>query len=196
MNASEFEKKTDEDLARMSVSREEAFYELMSRYESKLIRYVLRLIRANREIAEDVVQETFIKTYRNLNNFDPSMKFSSWMYRIAHNEAVSYWRKNQKNMEFVSIDKKGNGLENQLSHNDSAEDEVLVVEKRNKINEAIDELPEHYRDVLILRYLEEKDYEEISDILQKPMGTVAALLHRAKDRLKRVSNKYKLDELI
>ena len=195
MNFSGWKDTTDEQLAVLAKNNEDAFYALIQRYEQKLMRYILRLIKANKQTAEDILQEVFIKTYRYLNNFDPAMKFSSWIYRIAHNEAINYWRKNQKNVDFISIDK-DNGLADKLKNENSTDEDIINEEKRTKIVEAINDLPEHYRDVLILRYLEDKDYEEISDILKKPIGTVSALIHRAKDKLKKISLENKLDELI
>lgn len=180
----------------MASSREECFYELMNRYESKLLRYILRLAKINRETAEDILQESFIKAYRYINNFDSGLKFSSWIYRIAHNETISYWRKNQKNVEFVSIDKDSNGFANTLADDKRTDADALHNEKQEAMNKVISNLPEKYREVLILRYLEEKDYDEISDILRKPIGTVSALIHRAKEKLKKEGKKYELEEYL
>jgi RNA polymerase sigma-70 factor (ECF subfamily) len=179
----QWDQKTDEQLAKLSVTNDDCFYILMQRYEEKLIRYILRIVKANRETAEDILQEVFIKAYKNLNGFDESLKFSSWIYRITHNEAISYWRKNQKNVEFISIDKEDNGLLNTLTGEDDTQTEALDNERKEKIGELIGKLPDYYREILVLRYLEEKDYDEISDILQKPIGTVSALIHRARKKL-------------
>lgn len=187
---------SDEQLAQKVSDDEAAFYELMSRYENKLFRYIMRTVKVNQQTAEDILQDTFIKAYRYINSFDPSLKFSSWIYRIAHNESISYWRKNQKNVDFVSIDKEENGLANTLVRYESTDSEVLEKERQEIISEAIGQLPEKYRDVLVLRYLEQKDYEEISDVLQKPIGTVSALIHRAKNKLKSLGDKYNLKEFI
>ncbi|HPN67459.1 MAG TPA: RNA polymerase sigma factor [bacterium] len=179
----QWDQKTDEELVRLSVANDDCFYMLMQRYEEKLIRYILRIVKANRETAEDILQEVFLKAYKNLNGFDDSLKFSSWVYRIAHNESISYWRKNQKNVDFVSIDKEENGLAKTLTGEDDTQAEALANERKEKIEELIGKLPDYYQEILVLRYLEEKDYDEISDILQKPIGTVSALIHRAKKKL-------------
>ena len=196
MNFENLSQKSDEELASLASKNEDCFYELMNRYESKLLRYILRLAKINQETAEDILQDTYIKAYKYINNFDPSLKFSSWIYRIAHNETISYWRKNQKNVEFVSIDKEDNGFSNTLTDDKKTDTEALHNERQDIMKKVINNLPEKYRDVLILRYLEEKEYEEISDILQKPIGTVSALIHRAKSKLKKEGAKFNLDEFL
>ncbi|MFA4930380.1 MAG: sigma-70 family RNA polymerase sigma factor [Patescibacteria group bacterium] len=187
---------SDEQLAKAAVDDEAAFYKLMQRYEHKLLRYIRRIIKINQETAEDILQETFIKTYRYLNNFDPSLKFSSWIYRIAHNEAIGYWRRQQRNVKYISIDKEENGLANTLADDETISSELHDKERQEKIVEVINLLPENYREVLILRYLEQKDYEEISDVLHKPVGTVSALIHRAKDKIKKLDKEHNLKDLI
>lgn len=196
MNFDNLKSKTDEELAKEASENEDFFYELMNRYESKLLRYILRLAKINQETAEDILQDTFIKSYKYINNFDSKLKFSSWIYRIAHNETISYWRKNQKNYDFVSIDKENNGLANSLSHAVKTDSEAMNNERNESIKSVINDLPEIYREVLILRFLEEKEYDEISDILQKPIGTVSALIYRAKKKLKLEGSKYNLDEFL
>lgn len=128
MNFDNLKSKSDEELAKEASENEDFFYELMNRYETKLIRYILRLAKINQETAEDILQETYIKAYKYINNFDSSLKFSSWIYRIAHNETISYWRKNQKNYSFISIDKETNGLANTLTDMNKTDSEALANE--------------------------------------------------------------------
>lgn len=196
MTLDQLDQQSDEKLAQMASAQEDAFYILMQRYEEKLFRYIKRKIGFNQENAEDVLQETFVKTYRNINSFDSSLKFSSWIYRIAHNESISYWRKHKKTNNDVSLDKEENGLIHVLSGDESSDDEVMANEQREKIKRALSHMPENYREVLELRYLDEKSYEEISDILQKPVGTVSAMINRAKKKFRDVGLKFKLEELL
>jgi len=195
MTFDQLDTQSDEKLASMASSSEDAFYILMQRYEMKLLRYIKRKSGGQEQNAEDILQETFIKAYRNINNFDAGLKFSSWIYRITHNETISYWRKHGKNTS-ISIDNDDNGLLNILSGSEYSDDEVIINETRLKIEEALQELPENYREILELRFLEEKSYEEISDILQKPVGTVSAMINRAKQKFKDIGLKVKLDELL
>ena len=85
--------KNDEELVALALKNQDFFACLVERYEPKLMRYVRRISAATQEDAEDLLQEIFVKVYRNLNDFDPDLKFSSWIYRIAHNQVISYWRK-------------------------------------------------------------------------------------------------------
>ena len=78
----------DEQLVQLSLNNQDYFYYLMKRYEIKLLRYIKRLTTVSPEEAKDIIQEIFIKVYRNLNGFNPKLKFSSWIYRIAHNEII------------------------------------------------------------------------------------------------------------
>lgn len=175
---------TDEELVNIALKDNKKYEFLLNRYEAKLMRYIMRVGRLNQEDAKDILQEVFIKTYINLNNFDTSLKFSSWIYRISHNETVNFLRKN-KNRTTVDLELDKvliKTIEEDLSIEEKI-DEKYFIEKIKKI---IDNLKnKDYRDALILRYIEEKDYQEISDILKKPIGTVATILSRAKIQLKK-----------
>jgi RNA polymerase sigma-70 factor (ECF subfamily) len=139
---------------------------------------------AKKEDAEDILQETFIKVYRNLNEFDKGLKFSSWIYRIAHNETITYLRKSNSRPEIINSETNQIILD-LLSADLSIEQEIDNKYLAEKIEKTINALDGKYRDVIILRYLEDKDYKDISDILKKPPGTVATLLKRAKGQLKK-----------
>jgi RNA polymerase sigma-70 factor (ECF subfamily) len=176
---------SDEMLVRRTLEDVGAYRLLVDRYAPRLMRYVVRLIRVDRMTAEDIVQDVFIKTYRNLNDFDPDLKFSSWVYRIAHNEAVSYLRKRSARPQAVRIVEPEDGAADDKFVADlNVEHEVATKLDRERVSKAIADLDPKYRDILILRYFEDKDYQEISDIIKRPMGTVATLLYRAKRELK------------
>lgn len=186
--------KTDEDLALESLKDKNKFAELVSRYEKKLSRYIRRLTNLNIQATEDILQEAFIKIYKNLNNFDPALSFSSWAYRITHNEALNYIRKH-KNKDAAPLENEDNdvaSLMDILESDTDIEAEIAQKEIGEKVRTAINKLPKKYRDVIILYYLEEKDYAEISDILKKPMGTIATLLNRAKSKFKILALKYNI----
>ena len=137
---------------------------LTRRYESKLLHYIMRISRFDRDDAEDILQDVFIKTYYNLNEFDSELKFSSWIYRIAHNQTISEIRKKAVRPT-VSLEKED------IDRFEDAFDMVKEIDNtidREKIDEALRMLDEKYREVLILRFLDEKDYIEIADILKKP----------------------------
>jgi RNA polymerase sigma-70 factor (ECF subfamily) len=175
---------TDEQLARRALADKEQFALLISRYEAKLTRYLERLGVASREDREDVLQNAFIKAYRNLNSFDPDLQFSSWMYRIAHNEAMSFFRA-KKARPTLELGEEGEKLI--LEIRDESADTAAAADRRlsnQELAAALAALPEKYRDALALRYFEERSYTEMSDILELPVGTVSTLIHRAKKALR------------
>lgn len=177
---------SDEKLAIQSLSNKETFAELVDRYEKKLLRYIQRLTGLPTNQAEDVLQEVFIKIYKNLNNFDPKLKFSSWAYRITHNESINHIKK-QKNTDPLETDDEDTlSLIEILESETDIEKEAIQKETAAKVWAMLQKLPKKYRDVLILYYLEDQDYASISDILKKPSGTIATLLNRAKAKFKHI----------
>jgi len=171
--------KTDEELVPLILDNQSYFSFLMERYEKKLLAYILRISNVSHQEAEDILQDVFIKVYHNLNDFDQDLKFSSWIYRITHNEVISNYRKRRSRDKDLAIDIDDAELENFASDLDiirDIDDKFL----RNNIFKILDNLDIKYREVLVLKFLEEKNYREISDIIKKPMGTVATLINRAK----------------
>ncbi|MFC1600150.1 RNA polymerase sigma factor [Patescibacteria group bacterium] len=179
---------SDEKLAQQSLISKDTFAKLVDRYETKLLRYIKRLTGLPTDQAEDVLQETFIKIYRNLNNFDPKLKFSSWAYRITHNESINHAKKIKKVVPLENDDEDATSLIEILESDANVEKEAIQKETALKVRAALYKLPKKYRDVLILYYLEDQDYAAISDILKKPSGTVATLLNRAKAKFKHIYN--------
>jgi len=179
---------SDEELVALTLKDKEQFGFLMDRYEAKLRRYVARLGVHSPDDQSDVLQEIFLKTYRNINGFDPKLKFSSWIYRISHNEAISWYRKKNVRPEGHLVGDSEEILGFLSSSLEGAE--VQFDEKINAevINKAILELDAKYSQVLVLRFFEHKEYEEISDILKIPVGSVGTLIHRGKKQLARVIN--------
>lgn len=177
---------SDEKLAIESLANKETFAELVNRYEKKLLRYIQRITGLQTNQAEDVLQEVFIKIYKNLNNFDPKLKFSSWAYRITHNESINHIRKQKDTEPLETDDEDVLSLIEILESDVDVERDAIQKETSNRVRSALQKLPKKYRDVLILYYLEDQDYAAISDILKKPSGTVATLLNRAKAKFKHI----------
>lgn len=174
---------SDEALVALVLTEAEYYGHIIERYEAKLARYIKRLGVRTKEDCEDVLQDVFIKAYRNLNNFDQALSFSSWIYRIAHNESISWYRKR-------SVRPEGHGVadaETILMFTESTllDQEAMLQQSYDAqaVQKAVAELPDRYRSVIILRFFEHKEYEEISDIMQIPVGTVGTLIHRAKAKL-------------
>lgn len=177
----EKEPKKDTELVESSKKDPESFGFLMERYESQLFHYIRRIGQLSKEDTEDILQEVFIKIYKNLNDYDESLKFSSWAYRITHNHVIDHFRR-------VNARPKTNSLEEEewerlIASSVRMEKEIMNKDCIERAKSCIDELPMKYREVLILRFIEEKDYEEIMDILKKPKGSVATLVSRGKEML-------------
>lgn len=175
---------TDEEIVALSLTDTAFFAHIVSRYEDKLGAYIRRLGVKTKEDREDVLQNIFIKVYKNLNGFDTSLSFSSWIYRIAHNEAISWYRKANVRPEGHLVDSGEDILALVSSTETTAE--KLFDEKVNaqELERALASLPQRYYDPLILRFFEHKEYDEIGDILKIPPGTVGTLIHRGKQALK------------
>lgn len=173
---------SDEELVE-KIRREdtELYREIVGRYQQGLYRY-LRHLTNRPDAAEDLVQDVLIKAYRNLFGFDTRKKFSSWIYRIAHNEGVNYIRKTGKRKS-ISFEDLAVPPPNE---NDSPEEELVREEIRRNLTECLDEMKTKYREALVLHYIEEKPYKEISDILRVPMGTVGTLIARGKNMLRAI----------
>jgi RNA polymerase sigma-70 factor (ECF subfamily) len=162
---------------------QEAYATIVKRYQQPLLRYA-RYLLSNPDDAMDAVQEGFIAAYKYLNSFNPSMKFSSWLYRIVHNQAMNTLRK-RKNV--VSTDELPNIVATKINHEEDQERREL----KRQLDNHLQELPTKYRVVLTLYYIEEKSYQEISDILRMPINTIATHLSRAKSQLKKI---YQMNE--
>ena len=175
--------KTDEELVQMTLSDKNFFGALVDRYDAKLSRYIARLGVRNDDDRLDVLQDIFLKTYKNLNGFDPSMKFSSWVYRIAHNEAISWYRKKNVRPEGHLIGESEEVLSFLSAGEEAADVEFDMTVNAVELNKSLLQIDKKYREVLVLRFFEHKEYEEISDILKIPVGSVGTLLHRGKKQL-------------
>lgn len=179
---------SDEEIVEKTLHEKAYFEHIVLRYEDKLSRYVRRLGIHNDDDRADVLQNIFIKVYRNLQGFDAELPFSSWIYRIAHNEAISWYRKGNVRPEGHLIDSADDVLELIASSEDSVEKKFDVKVNKEEVNTALQKIDQKYRDALILRFFEHKEYEEISDILKIPQGTVGTLIHRGKKELKNTLN--------
>lgn len=183
-----FDEKTDTEIVELVLENQGYFLHIVKRYKTKLFSYVRRISNASSEDAEDILQNIFIKVYQNLNDFDRDLKFSSWIYRIAHNTVIDNFRKTKARPQTSELDMSDDRIK-ALAHEFDIEKEI----DRKKINEilkkSLNRLSEKSREVLVLKFLEEKDYKEISDIIKVPMGTVASRINKAKSELKKELNK-------
>jgi RNA polymerase sigma-70 factor (ECF subfamily) len=160
----------------------ELYGEIIKRFQDKLMRYATYLTQ-DEQLAIDVVQEAFIKAYVNLNSFDIKKKFSSWIYRIVHNQAMNMVKKRKKEMGIED------GVEFDSGVDIEKEYERKEIQKMTK--DCLEKMPMKYKEPLSLYFLEEKSYEEISDILRMSIGTVGTRIHRAKILMRKICEKKK-----
>jgi RNA polymerase sigma-70 factor (ECF subfamily) len=174
----------DQDLVRAALREPKAYAQIVRRYEAPLTRYVGRMLGGSSPSTEDVLQEVFIKAYLNLNDYDQRRRFSPWLFRIAHNEAHTLLRKQRTERRVISGEE-GLLLLERMTEPADARTNLDIARDEERVRAALTDLDARYRDVMILRFLEEKNYEDISDILEMPMGTVATLISRGKQQLRR-----------
>ena len=167
-----------------------AFDELVSRYNVRLINFIYRTI-GDRDRAEDLVQETFVRVYRHLHRFDQTKKFSTWVYTIAGNLAKNELRNRSRNplVLFTALKSSWDEDNRPLEWEDNTYRPDDMYRKRHlraMVDKAVAQLPEHHRIVFVLRELEGKTYEEISDITGVNLGTVKSRLNRARNNFAQV----------
>ena len=184
IDAQEAANVSDEELVKKILKDQDNFLYLVDRYKGRLLSYIRRLTNVNNEDAEDTLQEVFIKVYLNLNDFNGDLKFSSWIYRITHNQVISNHRKLKARPEGYAVN-----IEDQAARNLAAEIDIAAGADlsllKNNIFKVLNNLDEKYREILILKFWEERNYQEISDIIKKPPGTVASTINKAKLEFKK-----------
>lgn len=175
------DEKSDAELIGLAKADPESFGLLMERYQIPLFHYIRRITQLPKEDVEDLLQEVFIKIYQKLNEYDELLKFSSWAYRITHNHIIDYFRRSNARPRISSLEIYE--LEKLLKSGINVEKDFASKDCLEKIKGCLEELPLKYKEILVLRFIEEKSYEEIMDILRKPKGTVATLIARGREAL-------------
>jgi RNA polymerase sigma-70 factor, ECF subfamily len=182
----------DADVVRLAQEgRETAFRELVRRYERPVFSLVFRMVR-DRETAEDLSQDAFIKVLNHIDKYSPEFKFSSWLFKIANNVAIDWMRR--KRLDTVSMDGSPHATTaaeveattfDLAAQQESALDELEARELGSAIERAIAKLRPEYRACIMLRHVEGRSYEEIATTLDLPLGTVKTYIHRARHELRR-----------
>jgi len=175
---------SDAELVKLSLANQNDFLYLVDRYKGKLMNYIRRLTNINDDDAEDILREVFIKVYLNLNDFNADLKFSSWIYRITHNQVISNHRRLKARPEGYAVNIDDQAALGLAADIDIVAEADLQIVKQN-ITKVLNKLDQKYRDILVLKFLEEKNYQEISDIIRKPPGTVASTINKAKQEFKK-----------
>lgn len=181
---------SDRQLVRRCLKGDErAARELVSRFERPVFSQVFRMVR-DRELAEDLAQEGFVRAFDRLETYDPSYKFSSWLFKIAHNLTIDHLRR--KDLDTVSIHGAPDAttaerqeatavtLESREERPDERLDSSML---GGEIEAAIADLRPAYREAILLRHVEGRAYDEIAEIMELPLGTVKTYIHRARKEL-------------
>lgn len=182
-NVLEIDNLSDEELIRLTLKDQNNFTYLINRYQDKLFNYIRRITNVRDEDAQDLLQEIFLKIYLNLNDFDDSLKFSSWVYAISRNQVISNHRKLQVRVEGHSVPLEDDSAKKIIS-GFNVEKEIDSNYLKDNVFKVLDAVEEKYREILILKFIEEKNYQEISDIIKKPIGTVGSMMNKAKKMFK------------
>lgn len=175
---------SDEALVVECKKDQKHFAVLVDRYVPKLTHYIKRRSAATSDDIDDLLQNIFIKVYRNINEYDTSLLFSSWIYRIAHNEMIDWYRR-EKRRATLSFDDDANDILSKLFTEEDHMARFSSEEQKQAIITGLNTLDDKYKEILSLRFFEEKSYEEIADILRIPPGTVAVRINRAKKQLEK-----------
>jgi RNA polymerase sigma factor (sigma-70 family) len=179
----------DEDsvlIQRALAGDQRAFLRIRQKYQEPLSRLIVRIVRNKQAEVDDLTQEAFIKAFTSLASFNHEYAFSTWLYKIATNNAIDYIRK--RKLQTFSIDKPLESEESDYSFEipdtDPVPDQKLMASQRKKmLDDAMNSLPPKYRMVMMMRHVDEKEYQEIAKTLKLPLGTVKAHIFRAREML-------------
>jgi RNA polymerase sigma-70 factor (ECF subfamily) len=187
----EWSRLTDQEVVLLARSgREAAYRELVRRYERPVFALLYRMVR-DRELAEDLAQETFVKALNAIDSYRPEFKFSSWIFKIANNAAIDHLRRRE--LDTLSLDGSPHAETPEAmqatalqigARQESPLDAVEARELGGAIEAAIGRLRPEYRSCILLRHVEGRAYEEIAEILDLPLGTVKTYIHRARNELR------------
>jgi len=187
----EWARLTDQEVVLLARGgREAAYRELVRRYERPVFALLYRMVR-DRELAEDLAQETFVKVLNAIDSYRPEFKFSSWIFKIANNAAIDHLRRRE--LDTLSLDGSPHAETPEAmqatalqigARQESPLDAVEAKELGGAIEAAIGHLRPEYRSCILLRHVEGRAYEEIAEILDLPLGTVKTYIHRARNELR------------
>jgi len=177
---------------------EEAYAELVSRHQRGVLNYTFRMVQ-NRHIAEELTQEVFLALVRNAGRYQPTAKFTTYLYTIASNIVSKEWARRKRRPKLFSISTWWNHEEddafNPMDHVADERSDVLAAFQRGEVSEAVNEalrhLPEHQRETFVLRRFQDLSYEEIAEVLEVPVGTIKSRIVRAERALRPYLEKYR-----
>lgn len=172
-------------VVRALAGREDGFEELVRRYQRPIVSYVYRMV-GDYDMALDLTQEVFIRIYGSLERYRPEYKFSTWIYRIAHNAAIDHLRRAGGNrLEDLELEADGDTYEKPLASGAlTPEQESERSERRAEIESVVQQLPPSYRELIVLRHAHDMSYDEIAEVTELPLGTVKNRIFRAREAMR------------
>src|SRR5215213_8520351 len=178
---------SDAELISISISgREESFEELVRRYQRPIVGYVFRML-GDYDSALDVTQEVFIKIYNSLHRYSSDYKFSTWLYRIAHNATIDHIRRNSANTQSIETETPDGAYQLQIESRDPSPEVVRErKEWKVEIEAVVKRLPTAYRELILLRHSQDLSYDEIAEVTGLPLGTVKNRLFRAREMMREI----------
>jgi RNA polymerase sigma-70 factor, ECF subfamily len=184
---------TDQEIVLLARGgQERAYRELVRRYERPIFSLLYRMVR-DRELAEDLSQESFVKALNAIESYRPEYKFSSWLFKIANNTAIDHLRRRE--LDTLSLEGSPHAVTpdameaTALQIGDRGESPLDTVEAKElggEIERAIAQLRPEYRACILVRHVDGRAYEEIAEMLDLPLGTVKTYIHRARNELRRL----------
>jgi len=178
---------TDLELVSAAISgREDGFEGLVRRYQRPITGYIFRML-GDYEASLDVSQEVFIKVYNSLSRYSSEYKFSTWLYRIAHNAAIDHMRRNSVNPQSLETENADGTYQLQIEClKPSPEQDRERSEWRTEIEQVVKRLPAPYRELILLRHSQDLSYDEIAEVTGLPLGTVKNRLFRAREMMREI----------
>jgi len=173
-------------ITRALAGREESFEELVRRYQRPIVAYVYRMV-GDYDSALDLTQEVFIRIYNSLGRYRPEFKFSTWIYRIAHNAAIDHLRRSDSSRtEDLEVEGEGGQTFQRPLASKAPTPEQLSErnERRGEIEEVVRQLPPAYRELIVLRHAHDFSYDEIAEVTGLPLGTVKNRIFRAREAMR------------
>lgn len=178
---------SDAELIHTSIGgREDSFEELVKRYQRPILGYVFRML-GDYDSSLDVTQEVFIKVYNSLHRYSSDYKFSTWLYRIAHNATVDHIRRNSVNTQSIETDSADGSYQLQIESRDPSPEKVRErKEWKAEIEAVVKRLPTAYRELILFRHSQDLSYDEIAEVTGLPLGTVKNRLFRAREMMREI----------
>jgi len=192
-NFSDNAKKDFSLVFKAKIGDQKAYAEIMQRYKDSIYYMALKMVN-NKDDAMDLTVETFAKAFENLDKYKPEYAFSTWLFRIATNNSIDFIRKKKLNvvsLDLLSEDEGGDFYLQVPAEGLNPEETSIRKQESEKLKNMVEQLPLRYRTLIVLRYYEELSYEEISQQLGIPIGTVKAQLFRARDLMSNILNRKK-----